>query len=100
MQNQNYFLATKDSDEITFIVEEKNLGKFEFQKINKWFKLIEFKITKPFLIVGFLATVSKVISEKGLNILIVSTFSKDYILVKEEELEKAKEALKETGFTI
>ncbi|MCR4334910.1 MAG: ACT domain-containing protein [archaeon] len=99
-QNDSYFLATKDNDEITFIVEEKNIEKFDFQKINKWFKLIEFKITKPFLCVGFLAAVSKTISEKGMNILIVSTFSKDYILIKEEELEKAREALKETGFAI
>ena len=37
---------------------------------------------------------------KGMNILIVSTFSKDYIMIKEELLEKGIQALKNTGFPI
>ncbi|PIZ50991.1 hypothetical protein COY27_05030 [Candidatus Woesearchaeota archaeon CG_4_10_14_0_2_um_filter_33_13] len=96
----DYFLVSKDKDEITIVTEEKNISKIEHIKDYKWFKLIEFKITKPFLCVGFLATVSKIIADKGLNILLVSTFSKDYALINEIDIEEALNAWKEKGFKI
>ena len=64
------------------------------------YKLIEFKPAVPFQTVGFLAKIAEVIANQGMNILIVSTFSKDYIMIKEELLEKGIQALKNTGFPI
>ena len=99
-KNDNNFLITKDNDEITIVTEENNLDNTNFDKDYKWFKLIEFKITKPFVCVGFLATISKIIADKNMNILIVSTFSKDYALINEKDIDKAIEALKKFGFNI
>ena len=76
------------------------ISSLNYNKDCKWFKLIEFKITKPFICVGFLATISKTIADKGLNILLVSTFSKDYALVNEKNIESALKAFEERGFTI
>jgi len=95
---KNHFMLTKDQDETTIITEEKNIDKFE--KAEKWFKLIEIKLSNPFKATGFLATVTKAIADKDLNVLVVSTFSKDYLLVKEESFKIAVDALKDLGFTI
>ena len=54
----------------------------------------------PFYAVGFLAKIAKAIAAKNLNILIVSTFSKDYLLIREEKYKTAVKALKETGFNV
>jgi hypothetical protein len=52
------------------------------------------------LATGFLAKISKTIADKKLNILIVSTFSKDYVLIKEDCFKDAIKALEEVGFSI
>jgi len=96
----NHFLVSKDKDEITIVTDEKNVNDVKFTESVKWFKLIEIKVSLPFVAKGFLAKVTKTITDKNLNVLVVSTFSKDYILVREETYEVAVEALKKVGFPI
>jgi len=95
-----HFLISQDKDEITVVTEEKNINEIEYEDSVKWFKLIEIKVSTPFVAKGFLAKVTKTIADKDLNVLIVSTFSKDYILIREEAWETAINALKEAGFPV
>ncbi len=97
---KNHFLICRDKDETTLITEEKNVSNTKFENEVKWFKLFEFKVSCPFQAKGFLAKISKTIADKGLNILIVSTFSKDYALIKEENFKVAVKALKNIGFPV
>jgi hypothetical protein len=97
---KNHFLISQDNDEITIVTEEKNIVNTKYEKDVKWFKLFEFKVSIPFLAPGFLAKISKTIADKKLNILIVSTFSKDYVLIREEDFKVAVKALEEVGFSI
>lgn len=95
----NHFLVSKDKDEITVVTKKENLKKLNLIEKNKdFYTLIELKVSIPFYSVGFLATVSDAIAKEGMNILIVSTYSKDYILVKEEYAEKATKVLLSLGF--
>ncbi|MCL4419084.1 ACT domain-containing protein [Patescibacteria group bacterium] len=95
-----HFLISKDSDEITVVTKEENIGELDLIEKNKdYYSLIELKVSLPFYAVGFLATVSSAIANKGMNILIVSTYSKDYILVREEHEKNAILTLTELGFS-
>lgn len=96
----NHFLICRDQDEITVVTEEKNLESTKYSQDVKWFKLIEIKVATPFLAKGFLAKVSKTIADQDMNILIVSTFSKDYILLNEKDWQIGINALKEIGFQV
>lgn len=96
----NHFFISKDDDEITVVTEEKNVSKIKYDESVKWFKLIEIKVSTPFLCEGFLAKITKAIADKNLNILVISTFSKDYILIREEACEIAIKALEKVGFTV
>lgn len=96
----NHFLVSQDKDEITIITEENNLPNENYEKDVKWFKLIEIQVSMPFVAKGFLAKITKTIADKDLNVLVVSTFSKDYILVREETANIAINALKEVGFPV
>lgn len=96
----NHFLISRDSNEVTVVTEEKNVDTVSHDESVQWFKLVEIKVSKPFIVKGFLAAISKAIADADLNILIVSTFSKDYILVREEDQDLAKGALKDLGFEI
>ena len=99
-QTGDHFLVTQDQDEVTVVTEEANVSAVDYEKDVKWFKLIEIKVSLPFVAKGFLAKVTKTIADKGLNVLVVSTFSKDYILVREETYQVAVEALREVGFLL
>ena len=96
----DHFLVSKDADEVTIITEEKNIAWVQYTEATKRFILLEIRPKTPFLAVGFLAAVTRAIADQELNILVVSTYSKDYILVKEEWNDKAIVALKGLWFSI
>ncbi len=93
----NHFFVSQDKDEISVVTEEKNLNSVKYSDSVGWFKLIEIKLSVPFL-QGFLSKVIKPIADAGYNTLIVSTFSKDYILTKEENIEEVINIFKQMGF--
>ncbi len=95
-----HFMVSKDKDEITVITQKENLKELSALEVVGDYKLIEFKPAVPFQTVGFLAKISEIIANQGMNILIVSTFSKDYIMIKEEFYEKGLQAIKSAGFPI
>lgn len=95
----NHFLISKDADEITVVTKKENLGELKLLEKNKdYWALLSLNISAPFYSVGFLAAVSNSIASQEMNVLIVSTYSKDYILVKADLVEKAKKALLNLGF--
>lgn len=95
----DHFLISQDKNEITVVTTEDRLKDLEQIERNKEnYILIALNVSVPFYSVGFLEAVTSAIANEGLNILIVSTFSKDYILVRQEALEKATKALLDLGF--
>ena len=96
---KNHFMVSQDADEITVITEEANVASTLHEKEEKWFKLIEIKVSTPFT-AGFIAKVTNIIASEGCNTLVVSTFSKDYILTGEEQIGIAVSALKKAGFSV
>ena len=53
-----------------------------------------------FELVGILADISSVLAEAGVSIFALSTYNTDYILVKEDKLQTAVQALCQGGYTI
>ena len=59
-------------------------------------RLIVFEPVEPD-VVGFIAAVSRALALKGISILAYSDYRRDYLLIPEESVEKAIEALEEIG---
>ena len=95
-----HFLVARDEDEVTIVTEEANLAKTSFEEQVGWFKLVEVRVSQPFVAKGFIARVTQAIAERDLNVLVVSTFSKDYFLVREEHMDTAISALRDLGFPL
>lgn len=53
-----------------------------------------------FSLIGILSKLTTVLAENNIGIFAVSTFNTDYILVKEENFEKAKEVLAAAGYSM
>lgn len=98
---EKHLMITRDREEITVVTLEENLhllGSYERNREN-W-KLMNIRCGKPFYCVGFLASISSVMAENGFDIVMVSTFSNDYVMVKEQELKQCAQLLQSIGFTL
>jgi hypothetical protein len=53
-----------------------------------------------FNLTGILSSIAAPLAEVEVSIFAISTYNTDYILVKENDLEKAKQALRASGHTL
>ena len=96
----NAFANIIDKNETTVIVEQSKYDGKNVIDIEKDWKILTFNMVLPFGLVGFLAKVSKVLADEKIPIFAISAYSTDHILVKEKDLIKAEEKLKELGCVV
>jgi len=89
-----------DKNETTVIINQSKVNDEDVIEIEKDWKILTFDMVLPFGLVGFLAKVSKVIADEKISIFAISAYSTDHILVKENDLAKAKEKLENLGCII
>jgi hypothetical protein len=95
-----FFMVTRDADETTVVAEEAQLPALGACEADGGYRLLEIRVATPFEGVGFLAAVSGALARAGINILIVSTYSKDYVLLKDASAARGVEALAAAGFPV
>jgi hypothetical protein len=93
----NVFANVIDKNETTVIIEQSKYNNEDVIEIEKDWKILTFDMVLPFGLVGFLAKVSKVLADENIPIFVISAYSTDHILVKEKDLARAEEKLKEIG---
>jgi len=96
----NAFTNIIAKNETTVIIDQSKYDEENVIEIEKDWKIVTFDMVLPFGLVGFLAKVSKVLADEKIPIFAISAYSTDHILVKEKDLIKAEEKLKELGCAI
>jgi len=96
----NAFANIIDKNETTVIIEQSKYNDEDVVEIEKDWKIITFDMVLPFGLVGFLAKISKVLADEKISIFAISAYSTDHILVKEKDLVRAEEKLKELGCVV
>ncbi len=98
----NDFFAVVKYDGVTVVLQERELERVrdEVVECERGFGLLTFDATLPFDLVGFIARVSAALAEKGVSVLVFSSYSTDHILVRDKDLSKALNALKGMGFDV
>lgn len=93
------FMIFSDKFEVTLLLDETDFGTIRHAiRDAKWegnFRLLTFDIELDFTIVGFLAEVSRILAEAEISIVALSAFSRDHLLIKQEDLAKALKVLGE-----
>lgn len=91
------FLIFMDREEVTLIVDETDLSAMRPSlmnaKIENGFRMLTFDTQMPFDVVGFISTVSKILADAGIPILVQSSFSRDHLFVRQNDLGNALKAL-------
>ncbi|MDO8452783.1 MAG: ACT domain-containing protein [bacterium] len=89
---------TKTNNELSVVCEQELIP--EGVKADKDWRALMVQGPLDFSLVGILANLSSILASAGVSIFAISTYDTDYLLVKEESLEKAIEALSASGHTV
>ncbi len=92
------FMVFKDKWEVTLVFDEIDFGTIQYAvrdaKIERNFRLMSFDVELDFDVVGFIAEIAKILAEAEISILPISSFSRDHILIRQDDLAKALKALR------
>jgi len=97
---KDFFCVIKEKKEITLILKETDINRVNVIEMEKDYRIITFNVTLPFNLVGFMSIISSALAKVGISLLAISSYSTDHILVKDKDLNKTIEALKELGIKI
>ena len=89
----------KTDEEISLVCETDAVPANTIAREDGW-RAFRISGTLDFSLVGILAKISAVLAGNGIGIFAVSTYNTDYILTKEDDFDRALEALKESGYEI
>jgi hypothetical protein len=91
------FMILSDKYEVTMMLDETDYQTCRHAirdaKIEGGFRLLTFEIVLDFAVVGFLAEVTRILAEAEISIIALSAFSRDHILIKQDNLAKALKVL-------
>ena len=94
----DFFFLCRTDEEISLVCRTEDTPAETLAREDGW-RGFRIEGTLDFSLVGILARLSAVLAENGIGIFAVSTFNTDYILVKEENLDRAMAALAAAGWT-
>ena len=93
------FFIFKDKWEVTLLLDEIDFDAMRVglreAKIERGFRLLSFDLELDFSVVGFFAFISQKLAEAAISIVALSAFSRDHLLVKQEDLAKTLKVLSE-----
>ena len=98
MSSEFYFVGKTD-EEISLVCKTEDTPAGTIERDDGW-KGFRIQGTLDFSLIGILSKLSGILAEHKIGIFAVSTYNTDYILVKEENFEKAMKILASEGYTV
>lgn len=87
------FMIFKDKTETTLLLDETDFTTMRHAirdaKIERNFRLLTFDLVLDFTVVGFLAEIARILATAEISIVAISSFSRDHLLIKQDDLGKA-----------
>ncbi len=89
---------TRTADELSIVCREE-LVPPAIRSENGW-RCLKVEGPIPFATTGIAAAISSPLAAAGISVFLISTFDTDYVLVKERQLARAIDALRQSGCSI
>ena len=93
-----YFIGRTD-EEISLVCKTEDTPLHTIEREDGW-KGFRIQGVLDFSLVGILSKLSGILADNKIGIFAVSTYNTDYILVKQEDFDKAMSLLADAGYTI
>ena len=98
MSKDLYFIGKTD-EEISLVCKTNDTPENTLERDDGW-RGFRIQGVLDFSLIGILSKLSGILADNGVGIFAVSTYNTDYILVKEENFEKALTVLSAAGYTV
>ncbi|MBO5521024.1 MAG: ACT domain-containing protein [Eubacterium sp.] len=97
--SSDFFFIGKTDEEISLVCKTGDVPEKTVKRDDGW-KAFRIQGELDFSLIGILSRISGILAENGIGIFAVSTYNTDYILVKEENFDRAMRVLQEQGYTV
>lgn len=95
--NAEFCFMGKTDEEKSLVCPTSTVPPNTTEREDGW-KAFRIQGTLDFSLIGILSEISGILAENKIGIFAISTFNTDYVLTKEENYEKAIEALRKAGY--
>ena len=96
---KKFYFIGKTDEEISLVCPTEDTPKQTIERDDGW-RAFRIQGVLDFSLIGILSKISSILAENKIGIFAVSTYNTDYILVKEENFEKALGVLATEDYTI
>lgn len=97
--NKDFFFIGRTDEEISLVCRTEDTPRITSEREDGW-KAFRIQGVLDFSLIGILSEISGVLADNKIGIFAVSTYNTDYILVKEENFDKALNVLEAAGYKI
>ena len=97
--NQEFYFLSRTDEELSLVCRTEAAPANTTDRDDGW-RGFRIEGVLDFSLIGILSKISAILAENEIGIFAVSTYNTDYILVKEENFDRALRALAEKGYTI
>lgn len=95
----DFFFVAQTDEELSLVCKTEDTPAQTTDRDDGW-RGFRIQGVLDFSLIGILSKLSGILAENNIGIFAVSTFNTDYILVKEENFEKALGVLSAEGYTV
>lgn len=95
----DFYFIGKTDEEISLVVPTADAPAKTTERDDGW-KAFRIQGVLDFSLIGILSKISGLLADAGVGIFAVSTYNTDYILVKQDNIEKALRVLADAGYQI
>lgn len=96
---KDFFFIGKTDEELSLVCLTEDTPEHTTEREDGW-KGFRIQGVLDFSLIGILSKLSGILAEQGIGIFAVSTYNTDYILVKDENYDRAMDALEQAGYTV
>lgn len=97
--DREFWFAARTDEEISLVCKTSDCPSDTLERDDGW-RAFRIEGVLDFSLIGILSKISSVLAENKIGIFAVSTYNTDYILVKEENFEKAMQVLENEGYNV
>ena len=97
--DRDFFFVGKTDEELSLVCETSDVPIRTLAREDGW-RAFRIEGVLDFSLIGILSKISGVLADSGIGIFAVSTYNTDYILVKDENFDRAVEALVAVGYVV
>ena len=97
--NADFYFIGKTDEELSLVCKTEDTPSKTIERDDGW-KGFRIQGVLDFSLIGILSKLSGILAEHKIGIFAVSTYNTDYILVKQENFDRALEVLRSEGYKV